>query len=221
MLSPISYKRCYAEFYVGKIPRIRIVCSPLQRSRRGFKMVLITEPSEHLCRRYIRSIECPYSWQATCVVSARQPVKTFVSADHCPGRCMAGINQSFDKNTIHAKLAACFNCVGYKKFIAFIKRINCILLMCILTVLCMARPTAKFYVQGPITYCLLLQQYLKLTESYKKILCAASAMTQRNNYQPLSQLSIGFFLTQLYRHAQALQSVHRRLYLYLSNRNFV
>jgi len=24
LLSPISYKRCYVEFYVGKIPRIRI-----------------------------------------------------------------------------------------------------------------------------------------------------------------------------------------------------
>ena len=24
LLSPISYKRCFAEFYVGKIPRIRI-----------------------------------------------------------------------------------------------------------------------------------------------------------------------------------------------------
>jgi len=27
LLSPISYKRCYAEFYAGKIPRIRIGCS--------------------------------------------------------------------------------------------------------------------------------------------------------------------------------------------------
>ena len=31
LLSPISYKRCYAEFYVGKIPRIRIGGPPLQR----------------------------------------------------------------------------------------------------------------------------------------------------------------------------------------------
>jgi len=31
LLSPISYKRCYAEFYVGKIPRIRIAGPPLQR----------------------------------------------------------------------------------------------------------------------------------------------------------------------------------------------
>jgi len=29
LLSPISYKRCYAEFYVGKIPRIRIGRPPL------------------------------------------------------------------------------------------------------------------------------------------------------------------------------------------------
>ena len=31
LLSPISYKRCYAEFYVGKIPRIRIGGPVLQR----------------------------------------------------------------------------------------------------------------------------------------------------------------------------------------------
>ena len=27
----------------------------------GFKMVLFTEPSKHLCRRYMRSTECPSS----------------------------------------------------------------------------------------------------------------------------------------------------------------
>jgi len=31
LLYPISYKRCYAEFYVGKTPRIRICGPPLQR----------------------------------------------------------------------------------------------------------------------------------------------------------------------------------------------
>jgi len=31
LLSPISYERCYAEFYVGKIPRVRIGGPPLQR----------------------------------------------------------------------------------------------------------------------------------------------------------------------------------------------
>jgi len=30
LLSPISYKRCYAEYYVGKIPRICIGGPPLQ-----------------------------------------------------------------------------------------------------------------------------------------------------------------------------------------------
>ena len=30
LLSPILYKRCYAEFYIGKIPRIRISGAPLQ-----------------------------------------------------------------------------------------------------------------------------------------------------------------------------------------------
>ena len=31
LLSPISYQRCYAEFYVGNIPGIRIGGPPLQR----------------------------------------------------------------------------------------------------------------------------------------------------------------------------------------------
>ena len=44
LLSPISYMRCYAEFYVGKSRRATT-------ASRGFKMVLFTQPSEHLCRR--------------------------------------------------------------------------------------------------------------------------------------------------------------------------
>ena len=39
LLSAISYKRCYTEFYVGKIGCIRIGGPPLQRGV-GFKMVL-------------------------------------------------------------------------------------------------------------------------------------------------------------------------------------
>ena len=31
LLSPISYKRCYVEFYVGKIPRLHIGSPALQR----------------------------------------------------------------------------------------------------------------------------------------------------------------------------------------------
>jgi len=43
LLSPISYKRCNAEFYyIGKIPRIRIGRPSLQRGLHGFKMVLFT-----------------------------------------------------------------------------------------------------------------------------------------------------------------------------------
>ena len=34
-------------------------------AKRGFKMVLFTEPSEHLCRRYMRSTECPSSYQCS------------------------------------------------------------------------------------------------------------------------------------------------------------
>jgi len=45
-----SELRCYAEFYVGKIPRIRN-WRRAARASRGFKMVLFTEPSEDLCRR--------------------------------------------------------------------------------------------------------------------------------------------------------------------------
>jgi len=64
LLSPISYKRCYAEFYVGKIPRIglRIGGLPLQRGVVLKIMVLFTEPSDHLCRRYMRSTECPSTY---------------------------------------------------------------------------------------------------------------------------------------------------------------
>jgi len=49
LLSPISYKRCYAElrnFTSGKSHWRRAA-----RASRGFKMVLFTEPSEDLCRR--------------------------------------------------------------------------------------------------------------------------------------------------------------------------
>ena len=37
LLSPVSYMRCYVEFYVGKIP-----------ASRGFKMVLFTSSSSHM-----------------------------------------------------------------------------------------------------------------------------------------------------------------------------
>ena len=55
LLSSISYKRCYAEFCVGKISHYtywRLTATV----RRGFNMVLFTERSKHLCRRYMRSI---------------------------------------------------------------------------------------------------------------------------------------------------------------------
>jgi len=42
LLSPISFERCYAEFYVGKIRRIRIgILAAAARS--AFNMVLFTE----------------------------------------------------------------------------------------------------------------------------------------------------------------------------------
>ena len=57
LLSPILYKRCYAEFYVGEIPARRYRSS-------GFKMVVFTEPSEHRCRiigKCALPSECPSS----------------------------------------------------------------------------------------------------------------------------------------------------------------
>ena len=51
-LSPISYKRWYAEFYVGDIPRTRIGGMVFERNH-GFKMVLFTEAPDILRRRYI------------------------------------------------------------------------------------------------------------------------------------------------------------------------
>ena len=60
LLSPISYKRCNAEFYVGKIPRTRIAGVVFGASR-GFKMVLFNEGSDNLCQRYMPSAECPSS----------------------------------------------------------------------------------------------------------------------------------------------------------------
>jgi len=82
LLSPISYKRCYAEFYatsriddvhlsVRSSVRLSVCLSvakvqknawenptyahwrPAAAARRGFKMVLFTEPLKHLCWRYI------------------------------------------------------------------------------------------------------------------------------------------------------------------------
>ena len=80
LLSLLSYKPCYAEFYVGKIRRICIGrCSEAWFSNRftahrctdaWFYNGLIhwcSEPSKHLCRRYMRSTECPSCCQ--CVPS--------------------------------------------------------------------------------------------------------------------------------------------------------
>jgi len=63
LVSAISLKRCYAEFYVGKIRRIGPTYWPLA-ARRGFNMILFSEPSKHLCRRYMRYTECPSSYSS-------------------------------------------------------------------------------------------------------------------------------------------------------------
>jgi len=60
-LSPLSYKRWYAEFYVGKIRHISIGRYSDAWFYNGF-IHWASEPSKHLCRRYMLSTECPSSY---------------------------------------------------------------------------------------------------------------------------------------------------------------
>ena len=60
LLSPLSYKRWYAEFYVRKIRHIRIGRCSDAWFYNGF-IHWASEPSKHFCRRYMRSTECPSS----------------------------------------------------------------------------------------------------------------------------------------------------------------
>jgi len=41
---------------------VRVLARPAAAETRGVKMVLFTQPSKHLCRRYMRSTECPSSY---------------------------------------------------------------------------------------------------------------------------------------------------------------
>jgi len=61
LLYPISYKRCYAEFYVRKIPHMDMYRRLAAAATCGFTMVLFTQQSKHFCWRYMRSTECPSS----------------------------------------------------------------------------------------------------------------------------------------------------------------
>ena len=58
LLSPISHKRFLRYFTSGKC-HVYVLAA----ARRGFKMVLFTEQSKHLCRRYLRCTECPSTWK--------------------------------------------------------------------------------------------------------------------------------------------------------------
>jgi len=58
LLSPISYKRWYVEFYVGENPTYTYCRGPPH----CFKLVLFTQPAKHLCQRYMRTTECPSSY---------------------------------------------------------------------------------------------------------------------------------------------------------------
>jgi len=60
LFSPISYKRCYAAFYVGKIPRIRIGGPALQRGV-VFKWFFIHWAVGYPLSEVPRSTECPAS----------------------------------------------------------------------------------------------------------------------------------------------------------------
>jgi len=66
-----SELRCYAEFYVRKIPPIRI-WGRAARASRGFKMVLLTELSDNLYRRvnalYRVPSSCKYCSQSSCTL---------------------------------------------------------------------------------------------------------------------------------------------------------
>jgi len=70
LLSPLSYKRWYAEFYVGKIRRIRIGRCSDAWFYGGF-IHWASEPSKHLCRRYMRSTACRSSLMLNNVVAFR------------------------------------------------------------------------------------------------------------------------------------------------------
>jgi len=61
LLSLLLYKCWYAEFYVGKIRYIHIGCCSEVWFYNGF-IHWASEPSKHLCRRYMRSTKCPSSW---------------------------------------------------------------------------------------------------------------------------------------------------------------
>jgi len=74
LLSPLSYKRWYAEFYVGKIRRIRIDRCSDAWFYNGF-IYRASEPSKHFCRKYMRSTECLSSYSCflfLCVRGFRQ-----------------------------------------------------------------------------------------------------------------------------------------------------
>jgi len=61
LLSPVSYKLSYAEFYVGK-SHVYVLTRPDCCSDAWiFGMVLFSRPSKQLCQRYMRSTECPSS----------------------------------------------------------------------------------------------------------------------------------------------------------------
>jgi len=79
LLSPLSYNRWYAEFYVGKIRRKKLIrigrCSDAWFYN-GF-IHWASEPSKHLCRRYVRSTECP-----SCFYCRIQPEGLLYDTEH-------------------------------------------------------------------------------------------------------------------------------------------
>ena len=77
LLSPISYKLLHG---ILRPENPMYTCWwPAARANRGFKMVSFTEPSEHLCWRYMRSVECPSSVVLNCWLLLHE-------------KCMSGVN---------------------------------------------------------------------------------------------------------------------------------
>jgi len=73
LLSPISYKRSIRGIWKSHVHVGLLAAWFLEaRASRGFKMVLFTEASDNLCRRYMRYTECPSSVFVT-AVSASVP----------------------------------------------------------------------------------------------------------------------------------------------------
>ena len=92
LLSPISYKRSIRGIWKSHVHVGLLAAWFLEaRASRGFKMVLFTEASDNLCRRYMRYTECPSSVFVT-AVSASVPCHQYW---FCFARILNGFSIKF------------------------------------------------------------------------------------------------------------------------------